>query len=879
MVEATVTAISNNTPNIPNLDTHDSAPTFMNPSDLAMFESTGPDPAEEPQHPPLQVETIPNSSSSTTPSASHSTAPSPSRKPNRSNPLLGIPHFLTPQELEAHISAASMTILVRADLIETRIREEEEMMHREALKRGDGRTISSTMEAVVGGLDSSRGSATSTTTAKDNKSLTPASTLFRWPPYPVLGGISGDSRRETEDAVSPVSMGMFSPPPFGMQVPKDPRKEYAEALSHLSWGQYQKGLQLLTSLSSIGFMPAKMYFDPILSPSKNPTEWFHIASTLNANGQPRLAATWFRKSAQAGEPQSMLELAKFLVTGRGGSAASGKQPDEDDEGGEGADEGQAMVWFHRAWEKRGFADAAYAIGQLYAGGVDGDLDDEEEDGGGLGGSQVPWESVDPDLGSGKAVQRDMQKAVFWWMRAADLGHYGAQTALGEAKLVGADGFTAKPDQAVKWLKKAAKGGIPRAMFEVGLCLKMGIGCKRNIEAGTNWLRQAAEQGFSEGVAGTVGATSSVPNVSTFSRGHSNNQPAQPLKDVSLTNVKALKNGVELLRKSAESGSPMAMYVLGLCLKSGFGVHRNEEEGMEWLVKAAREGWDRWGGGGEVLEEKGGGKSEALESKEATEASATASGDTLLETAGQAWSLHPKDGESKISKVSPELIAAAEAAAKAATGGSALRRKSVSVTLNTPPAATSTQRKSTDTPRPPSLTLEAPREISRPPSPAPAPAKIEPLISIDAAPTPVTPPTATDGKSLDGARQPSSRPSSPSPTVIKDEPLISIHGKPVSPMKTDSKLDSTPSPTTAPATDEAVMISLAEPVKSAPSTKDQEALEMTEAFDTFGLNTDSHQTGIEGGAGMYPYPSAFEPQFSYVEVYADVGANMHVEVDD
>jgi TPR repeat protein len=477
----------------------------------------------------------------------------------------------------------------------------------------------------------------------------------------------------------------------------------ADAIAALSWGQWKKGLQILTFLSSIGFMPAKTYFDPALSPAKNPTEWYHIAMTLNSHNQPRVAATWIRKSAKAGEPQAMLELAKFLVVGRGGSEASGKLPDEDDENGDGADEGQAMVWFHRAWDKRGFSDAAFGIGQLYAQGLDGDLEDDDETRSFASpwGGSMPWESLDPDLASGKSVNRDMEKAVFWWMRAADLSHAGAQACLAEAKLVGADGKQARPDQAIQWLKKAVKGGVPRAMFVLGLCLKMGVGCKKNIESGTNWLRQAADQGFSEGVSPFAESLSSQQHQQTDA---STGTPhKKKLKDVSLNNIKALSNGVELLRKSAQAGSPMAMYVLGLCLQSGFGTFKNEKEGIDWLAKAAANGWTQWGGGGEISETKALMYSsdaaetaaaptvaelrKAIAGEKVTGANPATGGDALLETAGDAWSIH--HGGSKLSKVSPELIAAAEAAARAATGGSALRPRAGQSLASAKPSAIAT----------------------------------------------------------------------------------------------------------------------------------------------------------------------------------------------
>ena len=86
----------------------------------------------------------------------------------------------------------------------------------------------------------------------------------------------------------------------------------------ISWGYWSQGISELANLASIGFMPAKMYFDPAHSTCKNPTGFKHIGQYLNSCGEYMNAAKWFRKGAVGGEPHSMVELAKYLIVGRGG---------------------------------------------------------------------------------------------------------------------------------------------------------------------------------------------------------------------------------------------------------------------------------------------------------------------------------------------------------------------------------------------------------------------------------------------------------------------------------------------------------------------------------------------------------------------------------
>jgi TPR repeat protein len=73
----------------------------------------------------------------------------------------------------------------------------------------------------------------------------------------------------------------------------------------IEWGYWSNGVSLIAKLASIGFLPAKAYFDPEKSPLKNPTGQYHLARYLHHAGDLEYAAIWYRRSAESGDPSSM----------------------------------------------------------------------------------------------------------------------------------------------------------------------------------------------------------------------------------------------------------------------------------------------------------------------------------------------------------------------------------------------------------------------------------------------------------------------------------------------------------------------------------------------------------------------------------------------
>ena len=254
------------------------------------------------------------------------------------------------------------------------------------------------------------------------------------------------------------------------------------------------------------------------------------------------------------------------------------------------------------------------------------------------------------------INRDLIQAVAWWKKGADKYHHGAEAALGEARLVGSDGTRAQPDVALKLLKRAAAGRVPRAMFIP------------DQEAGAEWIAEATAAGFSERkvLADALqfeksllldSSTEVMDNITT-TLSSTNSAAFAQFTPQHQVNIQTLELSMGLLRRAAMDGVPKAMYVLGLCLKKGFGTRKDEREARYWLDKADSAGWVTWDDSIDPETRWNQMTDEEKEDKQREEA-------IILQI-----SSHRK----VTSKVSPELIAAAEAKALAVTGGSILGRQ-------------------------------------------------------------------------------------------------------------------------------------------------------------------------------------------------------------
>ena len=165
---------------------------------------------------------------------------------------------------------------------------------------------------------------------------------------------------------------------------------------------------------------------------------------------------------------------------------------------------------------------------------------------------------------GKGVEKDEIQAVYWFHRAADLGHTEAQRNLAFAFLSG-KGVVKNQAEGVRRLRIAAEVGDVPARRQLGYHYATGTGVPKDENEAVHWFRLAADQGDKF-------AQYNLAFAFTNGRGVS----ASP------------KDAVRWYQKAAEQGMPQAQCELGLIYEHGLGVPVDYEKSFYWSRLAAEQ---------------------------------------------------------------------------------------------------------------------------------------------------------------------------------------------------------------------------------------------------------------------------------------------------
>lgn len=113
-----------------------------------------------------------------------------------------------------------------------------------------------------------------------------------------------------------------------------------------------------------------------------------------------------------------------------------------------------------------------------------------------GDSEYQYIMGDTYCSDGQGVKVDLQKAEFWYLKAAAQGHLTAQCELGRLY---SEGKLCKPDyeKAFGYFLKSARQGNFYAQTYAGIFLFEGKGCKRDIAEAAIWLEKGAKGGYAE----------------------------------------------------------------------------------------------------------------------------------------------------------------------------------------------------------------------------------------------------------------------------------------------------------------------------------------------------------------------------------------------
>ncbi len=98
---------------------------------------------------------------------------------------------------------------------------------------------------------------------------------------------------------------------------------------------------------------------------------------------------------------------------------------------------------------------------------------------------------------GQIVERDIQQAIGWYLRAAKRGNVEAQFQAAKILHAGADGVKRQPLAATKLYKAAAKRGHAGAQNWLGYAYQHGHGVIKDYSTAADWFKNAADQGLAD----------------------------------------------------------------------------------------------------------------------------------------------------------------------------------------------------------------------------------------------------------------------------------------------------------------------------------------------------------------------------------------------
>ena len=181
------------------------------------------------------------------------------------------------------------------------------------------------------------------------------------------------------------------------------------------------------------------------------------------------------------------------------------------------------------------------------------------------GSVAAMNNIGAAYENGIWAQKDRQKAVEWWSRAAERGECNASTSMYYLLRKDSDDFD--PSKAYRSCAITAESGHPAALNNLGSCYENGIGVARNPEKAFSFYSQAYSLSHDSKI---------VTNLARcYTHGIGTKQDVM--------------KGVQLFNEAIEMGDTNTMFYYGRLLWSGEVIERDKQKGLEVLKRAAELG--------------------------------------------------------------------------------------------------------------------------------------------------------------------------------------------------------------------------------------------------------------------------------------------------
>ena len=170
---------------------------------------------------------------------------------------------------------------------------------------------------------------------------------------------------------------------------------------------------------------------------------------------------------------------------------------------------------------------------------------------------------------GKGVNRDYEKAGYWFRLAAERGNPIAMNALGSLYCDG-KGVTHDYKAAEDWFLKSAAKNEPRAYYNLARMNEQGLGVTINLPKAVNLYQQSADLGFAR-------AQIKLGEGYFFA-------------DLGLS--KDYKKAFSQFSAASSSGDPFAENYMGVMYLQGLGVDPNVEKARAFFRASAKQGCAR-----------------------------------------------------------------------------------------------------------------------------------------------------------------------------------------------------------------------------------------------------------------------------------------------
>lgn len=203
------------------------------------------------------------------------------------------------------------------------------------------------------------------------------------------------------------------------------------------------------------------------------------------------------------------------------------------------------------------------------------------------------------LSTGTGTEKDEKKAAVYWEKAAKLGNVNAQYALGRYWLEHEIG---NPEQAVKWIQKAAEGEHTAALYLLAKMYLEGKSVPQDIKRAVEFFTKAADQNHDFAayrlgklfLTGELVAKDVPTAIKWLSKAADANNPyAQytlgKLYLAGEETEKDVQKAIAYFTQSSDGGNDFAAYQLGKIYLNGDEVQKNVEEAILWLSRAADKG--------------------------------------------------------------------------------------------------------------------------------------------------------------------------------------------------------------------------------------------------------------------------------------------------